>query len=309
MRRVHVSLLSMAGLALVLAAAGCGRSGAVTGPDEAAPATSGSAVVQGTIVGGAVAALSSEGVSALSGGSGWSVRVEGTGLSTTVDEEGEFILSDVPAGTITLVFEGPGPTAHLTVSGLLDGQVLSLQVHISGGTATVTGPTSTTPTKDTKLTGDLESISGAHLVVAGHTVDASRVHEVWRGNRRIELDRLEVGEKVKVWGTLGGDGVLMAEEIKALTTANEDKFVKFKGTVQSVGFSALGTHASSNGSYPTLVVGGRHVKTNGGTKFRWSDGTSLNPRDIKVGDKAYVEGWKKPGGTIKATKLKVDCNY
>jgi hypothetical protein len=63
------------------------------------------------------------------------------------------------------------------------------------------------------------------------------------------------------------------------------------------------------GSYPTLIVAGRHVRTNKGTKFKWSDGSSLNPKDIKVGDKAYVEGWKKPGGAVKATKVKVDCNY
>jgi len=299
----------VAGLALVLAAAGCGGPNGVTGPEDAAPATSGSAVVQGTLVAGGVSALSSDGVSSLSGGSGWTVRVDGTGLLAAVDEEGEFILSGVPAGTITLIFEGTGPTARLTVSGLLDGQVLSLQVHISGGTATVSGPTSTAPSKDTKLTGVLESVSGAHLVVAGQPVDASHVSKVWRGHRRIELDRLELGEKVKVWGTLGGDGVLVADEIKALTTAQEDEFTAFKGTVQSVGFGALGAHASFNGSYPTLIVAGRHVRTNKGTKFKWSDGTSLNPKDIKVGDKAYVEGWKKPGGAVKATKVKVDCNY
>jgi hypothetical protein len=51
------------------------------------------------------------------------------------------------------------------------------------------------------------------------------------------------------------------------------------------------------------------LRTNKRTKFKWSDGTSLNPKDIKVGDKAYVEGWKKPGGAVKATKVKVDCNY
>jgi hypothetical protein len=260
------------------------------------------------MVGEGVAALSSPGVSSLSDGSGWTVRVEGTALSAAVDEEGEFILSGVPAGTIMLVFEGPGPTAHLTLSGLLDGQVLSLQVHISGGTATVISPTSTTPTKDTKITGLLESVSGTHLVVAGHPVDASRVRKVWRGNRRIELDRLDVGEKVKVWGTLGGDGVIVAEEIKALATDSQDELTAFKGRVQSVGFSALDVDASPNGSYPNLVVAGRHVRTSASTKFRWSDGTSLNPHDIKVGDKAYVEGWKKPGGAVSATKVKVDCN-
>ena len=197
MRRIHVSLLSVAGLALVLAAAGCGGSGGVTGPDDVAPAISGSAVVQGKVVGGGVAASSTSGVSALSDDSGWIVRVEGTGLTTTVDEEGGFILTDVPAGTVTLVFEGPGSTAHLTVSGLVDGQVLSLQVHLSGGTATVDGPTSTTPTAETKITGILESIAGDKLVVAGHHVDASCVRKIKRGNRRIGLDQLVVGEKVK----------------------------------------------------------------------------------------------------------------
>jgi hypothetical protein len=298
----------VAGLALLLATAGCGGSTGVTGPEDTGRTTSGSAVVQGTMVGGAVAALSSGGVSALSDDSGWTVRVEGTGLSTSVDEEGEFILAGVPASTIILIFEGPGPTAHLTLSGLLDGQVLSLQVHISGGTATVTSPTSNSPTTDTKITGVLESVSGTHLVVAGQAVDASHVNKVWRGKRRIQLDGLEVGEKLKVWGTLGGDGVIVAEEIKALSSASQDEFTAFKGTVQSVGFSALDVNANPNGSFPTLVVAGREVRTSGGTKFRWSDGTSLNPHDIKVGDKAYVEGWKKGGGAVSATKLKVDCN-
>lgn len=310
MRRVHVSLLSLAGLAVVLAAVGCGGSSGVTGSEDPAQAASGIAVVQGTVVGGGVQALSSGDVSSLSDAAGWTVRVEGTGLSTTVDEEGGFILAGVPAGTIHLVFEGPGPTAHLTLSGLQDGQVLSLQVHISGGTATVTSPTSTSPSKDTKLTGTLDSASGSHLVVAGHHVDAGEVAEVRRGKQKIGLDQLVVGEKVKVWGTLQGDGVVRAREIKAFATGggSQGDFTTFKGKVQSVGFSALGVHANPNGAYPSLVVAGRNVRTSGKTKFKWSDGTSLNPHDIKVGDKAYIEGWKQSGGAVSATKVKVDCD-
>jgi hypothetical protein len=309
MRCISVSLLSVAGLALVLAAAGCGSSSSVTGPEEAPVVATGAAVLQGTIVGGGFAASSLDGVTALCcDGSGWTVRVEGTALSAAVDEEGEFILSGVPAGTVTLIFEGPGGTAQLTVSGLLDGQVLSLQVHLSGGTATIASQEPCTPTKDTKLTGTLESMTGTQLVIAGRPVDASQIRKVWRGSGRTRLENLQVGEKVKVWGTLKGDGVLMAEEIQALSSGQKT-WVTFHGTVQSVGFRALDLHANPNNTtyHPTLIVSGTTVKTDGATRFKWSDGTVLNPGDIKVGDKAYVEGWKKSGGAVQATKLEINC--
>jgi hypothetical protein len=313
MRRANVSLLSVAGLAVVLAAAGCGSSSSVTGPEEAPPLATGAAVLQGTVSGGGIAASSRDGFTAsCCAGSGWTVRIEGTALSTNVDEEGEFILSGVPAGTVTLIFEGPGGTAQLTVSGLVDGQVLSLQVHLSGGTATIAHQEACTPTRDTKITGALESMTGTQLVVGGNPVDASQVRKVWRGSRRAQLGELEVGEKVKVWGTLRGDGVIVAEEIQALTGAGgQETWVTFRGTVQSVGFRALDLHANPNNPsprhYPKLMVSGTPVKTHNGTRFKWSDGTALDPGDIKVGDQAYVEGWKNPGGTVDASKLVIQC--
>jgi hypothetical protein len=155
MRRSRFSLLSVAGLALGLAAAGCGSSSSVTGPDEGP--TAGAAVVQGSVVGASFTAAPVDGFTALSGGGGLTVHVEGTDISTTVDPDGMFILSGVPAGTVTLVFEGSGTSARLTVSGLMDGQVLSLQIHLSGGQATLTSPGHCTPTKDTKLTGVLDA--------------------------------------------------------------------------------------------------------------------------------------------------------
>jgi hypothetical protein len=198
------------------------------------------------------------------------------------------------------------------VSGLLDGQVLSLQVHLSGGTATIAHQEACTPTRDTKITGALESMTGTQLVVGGHPVDASQVRKVWRGSGRTQLENLDVGERVKVWGTLRGDGVIVAEEIQALTgSGGQETWVTFRGTVQSVGFRALDLHANPNNPspthYPKLVVSGTPVKTHNGTRFKWSDRTVLNPGDIKVGDKAYVEGWKRSGGTVYASKVVIDC--
>ncbi len=267
----------------------------------------GIAVVQGTVVGASATGSSGDGFSALSGDDTMTVRVEGTNISTGV-EEGHFILSGLPAGTVTLVFEGSGTSARLTVSGLRDGQVLSLQVHLSGGTATIASQQPCTPTKETKLTGKLDSMKGTQLVVRGRPVDASEIRKVWRGSGRIQLDHLDVGEKVKVWGMLRGDGVIVAEEIEALDArGKEKKWVTFKGKVQSVGFRALDVHGNPNVSYPKLVVAGRTVKTSAATKFKWSDKTGLNPGDIRVGDKAYVEGWKKSNGVVDATKVIVDC--
>ena len=323
MRCTRFSSLSLAVLTLALITAGCGGSSSVTGPDGA-PGALGASVVQGTVVGGGFAAPSGD-VTALSRGGGLTVTVEGTSLSTNVDEEGEFILTQVPAGTVTLIFEGPGISARLTISGLVDGQVLSLECHVSGSSAEVTTPAYTTPTKRTKITGHLESISGTQLVVDGHRVDASQVNKVWRGSRRTELEHLRVGDKVKVWGTLKGDGVLVAEEIQARSNG-QSTWVVLDGQVTSVigsvpdvhanpnsGGGSCGTasvgdiHASPNAgsSCPTLYVDGVKVKTDGQTAFRKADGSHLDPGSIRVGQHAYVEGWQEPSKPLLASLVKI----
>jgi hypothetical protein len=292
MLRRNVVVLPLALLASL--AAGCGGSSSVTGLDPAVPASaSGHAVVQGTVQGAR---------------SGVQVGVVGTPLVAAIDEEGQFALAGVPAGTATLRFEGGGIDARLSVSGLQDGQVTSITVQLSGGGAQLAGTPSCSPTTETYFTGTLDRANGTSLVVGGRSVDASRVQKVWRGDRRIQLSDLEVGEKVKVWGTLRGDGVLVAEEIKALGkgSGSGDTWVTFRGRVDSVSSSALDVHGNPYAP-PTLVVAGRKVKTDGATRFKWSDGTALDPGAIRSGDQASVEGWAKPEGHVLASKIVVDC--
>jgi hypothetical protein len=290
MRRTRFVCLSLAGLALALAAAGCGGSAAVTGAEPEAP-VAGAAVVQGTVT-GVVAGLQ--------------VGVVGTPLVTPVDDEGQFVLSGVPAGTATLKFEAAGIDARVEVPGLQDGLVTSVTVQLSGGSARLTGTPNCTPTAEAAFSGVLEQIAGTQLVVGGRTVDASQVKKVWRDGRRIQLSELQVGETVKVWGTLREDGVVVAEEIEARTPgAKPTGWVEFRGLVESVSASALDVHANPYAS-PTFVVAGRKVKTDGATRFKWSDGTALSPGDIRVGDRASVAGWTKDGYVL-AEKMVVDC--
>jgi hypothetical protein len=288
MRRTRFVCLFLAGLAVALAAVGCGGSAAVTGPEAEAP-VAGTAVVQGTVTGA---------------GTGLQVGVVGTPLVTPVDDEGQFVLSGVPGGTATLSFEAAGVDARLEVPGLQDGLVTSITVQLSGGSARLTGTPNCSPTAEAAFSGVLEQMAGTRLVVGGRSVDASQVKKVWRDGRRIPLSELQVGEKLKVWGTVRGDGTVVAEEIEARTPGgNPGGWVEFRGLVESVSASAL--DVGGRCETPTLVIAGRKVKTDGTTRFKWSDGAALSPGEIQVGDRAHVTGWNKDAYVL-AEKIVID---
>jgi hypothetical protein len=293
MRRKHLVCLFLAGLFAALAGAGCGKSDSVTAPPEAV--ATGAAVLQGTVVGSQ---------------SGLQVGVVGTPLVASVDEEGQFALARVPSGTVTLRLEGAGVDARVSVPGLQDGQVTSIKVQLAGGSAQLAGSPSCTPTAETSFSGTIESISGTRLVVSGRQVEPGPSLKVWRGDKRATLDSLQVSEKVKVWGTLRGDGVVAADDIQALTTEpgpNSWTWVVFSGVIESLTASSLDVHvACETSSYPTLIVKGVVVTTNADTKFRRSDGSACAGADVRAGQIAHVEGWKRTDGTVKAQLLVIN---
>jgi hypothetical protein len=289
MRRTRFVCLCLAGLGVALGSAGCGGSNVATGPDTQAPAAAvGAAVVQGTVTGAGV---------------GLQVGVVGASLATELDQEGQFVLSGVPAGTATLTFQGAGVDARLEVSGLQDRQVTSIAVQLSNGSARLAGTPNCGPEAEAAFSGVLEQMAGAGLVVGGRTVDASQVKKVWRDGMRIQLSELKVGERLKVWGTVRGDGTVVAEEIEARTPGGGEGWVEFRGRVESVSANAL--DAGARCETPTLVIGGRTVKSDDSTRFKWSDGAALSPGEIQVGDRAYVKGWSKDGYVL-ADKVVVD---
>jgi hypothetical protein len=178
----------------------------------------------------------SPGFGAESGAGGWLVSVAGTSSSSPLDQDGRFVLTGVPAGSVTLKIEGPDVSTQLTRSGLVDGQVMSVEIQVTGGSAQLAGPPKCTPNAETYFSGTLDQVAGGQLVVGGRKVDAGTVAKVWRGERRIQLSELEQGEKVKVWGPLRGDAVVVAEEIAALTSGSDSSktWVSFSGRVEAV---------------------------------------------------------------------------
>jgi hypothetical protein len=312
MRRVSVVVcLWLAGLAGV-ATSGCGGSAAVTGADDPVPVARGSSVLHGAVVAPGIGGVATAPApSAQSGGSGWVVSVAGTSLSTELDADGRFVLTLVPSGSVTIRIEGPGVSAQLAVSGLVDGQVTSVEIRVTGGGAELASAPKCTASAETFFSGSLDQAVGQQLVVAGRSVDASQVKVVWRGARRIQLSDLELGEKVKVWGVLRGDGIVVAEEVQALTSGLQT-WVAFSGRVDHVGSGFLSRDDVTANPYPTptpypvIVVKGITVKTSADTKVRLGSGGELAACDIKVGQTAAVEGWKKPDGLVYAARIVIN---
>ena len=139
----------------------------------------------------------------------------------------------------------------------------------------------------------------------------TKLQKVWTPGGRAQLSDLRVGDRIKVWGTLRGDGVLVADEIVSVTNDAGETWFSFKGRVDGVsgsGARALDdVHGSPNAGYsPTLSIAGKTVYTSGSTKFKWSDGGTLDPREIEVGQTAYVEGYRNKDGALKASSVVVD---
>lgn len=305
MRRASVVVSLFLAAMVVVMESGCGGSSALTAPDEPKAGASGASVLHGAVLAPGINGLSpSADASADSGAGGWAVSVVGTSVSSPLDQDGRFVLTGVPSGSVTLKIEGPGVSTQLTLSGLVDGQVMSVEIQVTGGSAQLAGTPKCTPNAETYFSGALDQIAGGQLVVGGRKVDASKVAKVWRGERRIQLSELEQGEKIKVWGLLRGDAVVVAEEIAALTNGSDSSktWVTFSGRVEAVEAKGFMPNPTPTTKPSWIVVAGRKVKLDSGTQLKWSDGSGFEGA-IQVGDVAAVEGWSLPEGYVQATRV------
>lgn len=113
MTRIHLATLFAATIATV----------ACSGGSPASPSGTGAATITGTVV--------------AAGSPATSVSVAGTQVASAIDSVGSFRLASVPTGNIQLVFSGPPPASTVSLSNVMDDEVIDLRVAISGGIATV----------------------------------------------------------------------------------------------------------------------------------------------------------------------------
>jgi hypothetical protein len=122
--RAMTRILSV--LVVCFAVVSCGGA-SPTSPDFGSniPApTSTTAVIAGTIAGATSPAL----FNTNGAGAGITVTIEGTNITATVNGAGQFVLSGVAPGTITLRFNGVGANATLSIGTVNAGQTVTITV-------------------------------------------------------------------------------------------------------------------------------------------------------------------------------------
>jgi hypothetical protein len=280
-------LVSLPVIALIISAVGCSSS--ATSPTSPSAATRG-ATIQGTVQTAATA--SSAELTAFSTAGGIKVTVVGTSLSTTTDGSGRFVLQGVAGGSATLRFQGQGIDGTIELSGLVEGQTLTITVRVSGSRPELVSPSSPAG-KKVEFEGSVESVTPPTLMVSGRKVVTNGDTRIKRGDHAISLGDLKPGDKVEVEGTPQADGSVLASKIKLEDDEdeNEDE-VEFKGTIESI-------------TPPTLMVSGRKVVTNGSTRIRRGD-KNVVLTDLKPGEKVEVKGTRQADNSVLASKLKVE---
>lgn len=273
----------LSALTLILAVAACGSAASPTGPAPAntAPPTATTAVISGTVSGAASAALFTTNNGAAAG---MTVTVQGTNITTTVNGTGQFQLTNVPPGTIVLVFSGAGANAQLNLGAIPAGTTVTINVVVSGSSAELQQKT---VNGDTEIEGRIESIAGSTLKVAGHTVLVTSSTIIRHGGTAMTLSQLEVGQRVHVKGNTTGSGATAATTATTIQVQNLNTSipVNLEGTVSGL----TGTAAAF-----TFTLDGRTVKGDATTEFR-GGGRSPSFADLANGDEVHVKGTQREG--------------
>jgi hypothetical protein len=225
------------------------------------------------------------------------VTISGTNISTTVDGTGQFTLTGVPPGTVTLQFSGPGVSASITISGVTTGEQIHVDVTLSGGSAHVDSESRHKSDDGREIEGKITAVDAtAHTITIGSTVvsipDGAKIH---RGSTTLAFADLKVGVEVEVHAAMDGT-TLRASDI-SIEDENDNDDDDHDGLTD-----VSGTVSALSGQCPTLTftVQTRTVKTTNATTF--DGGCSI----VKANARVEVKGTLAADGTLAATRVSID---
>nr|MBA3950178.1 hypothetical protein [Acidobacteriota bacterium] len=130
-----------------------------------------------------------------------SVYVVGTSVSTTVSSVGEFVLPNVPAGPLELLFSGQGMSAGVAAGDIAGGETVSLAVRLDGSRAVVESIArvrGADATLEGTIDAPLDALPPNTIIVAGRSVTLPA--DAGPG--------LTPGVRVRVTGTVNGPGII-----------------------------------------------------------------------------------------------------
>ena len=241
--------------AMVLLAATMACDNTPTGPTTEAASISGSFVDAGT----SSLATQSAGVKARPSFNSIVVRVRGTSISDSVDGNGNFLLVNVPPGTLELEFTAPGFTSTLTVGGVQPAETIVLRLALTE-TEVILDSERRNSGGETQLEGLVEAVPPAtaalHFRVSGIDVATDAATQFNLGGAAATFSDLIPGTRVHVSGVPTNDGLrALRVDIQSTSPGNQ---IPVNGIVQSV----TGTPSSFE-----LVIGGAVIRGDLTTEF------------------------------------------
>src|SRR5262245_11476981 len=153
------------------------------------------------------------------------VTIQGTNISSTVDGSGQFAMTGVPPGTVTLTFTGEGVSASITLNNVQAGDDIRIEVRINGSSARIDAETRRHGDDDedddddddrdeaNEVKGVASALSGTCPAVT-FMVGTTAVHT---GSATVFEDRctdIKNGVRVEVKGTRMNDGSFTAARVE-----------------------------------------------------------------------------------------------
>lgn len=133
--QLHLRLLPA--ILVLIAGAACGDSSSSLSPTGPARLASG-AIIRGRVSGVALSSSTIDATTAASNGSTTlRVTINGTNISTMVDGAGQFTLTGVPPGTVTLTFTGNNVIASITLNNVNVGDEIRIEIRLNGTSARI----------------------------------------------------------------------------------------------------------------------------------------------------------------------------
>ncbi len=275
---------------LAIISVGCGGSANPAAPTglTGAPSASSGATIQGTVLGGLASARSAD-----TTGGGLTVTVVGTNITATVGLTGQFTITGVPSGDITLKFHGNFGDANVQVSQVTNGQTITITITITGTTATTETEVRDDNQGNVQVEGRITSIdqTAGTMVVSNKTITTNSSTTIRHGGTSYTFADLQPGYRVHVAGTATTGGVLA----KTIELQNDI------ATIQVNVNGTLDADATGTASAFQFAVGGRVVKGDSSTQFNGKGAFA----DLKKGARVEVKG-QQQNGYVQATSIHVN---
>ena len=206
-------------IAAAIAAAGataCGdnKGSAPTQPSATSSASAPTPSATGASIGGTIVGVAGSAAAPFRTlGSGMTVSVTGSNLSSSVDDAGRFQLQGVPAGHVELHFSGRGADARLGLDNVAEHEAIQIVVRVNGVVAEIEDDHRQTPDNRVEIEGVVAQVNAAArtLVVRDTTVMVPSTATIRHGKTPFALSDVRVGDRIHAHGTVNGATITATE--------------------------------------------------------------------------------------------------